>query len=70
MKHFGDRLQWPIKSHNNGGQTKVKGYEEREITNLLILDLKDGKLWDSGKEEEGETFHKLHALGMNYTNKD
>ena len=27
--------------------------------------MKDGKLSDSGKEEEGKTFHKLHALGMN-----
>ena len=26
---------------------------------------KDGKLHDSGKKEEGERFHKLHALGMN-----
>ena len=30
----------------------------------MILDLKDGTLQDSGKEE-GKTFHKLHALGMN-----
>ena len=31
----------------------------------MILDLKDGKLQDSGKQEEGKTFHKLHVLGMN-----
>ena len=31
----------------------------------MILDLKDGKLWDSGKQEEDKTFHKLHVLGMN-----
>ena len=38
---------------------------EREIrSSLLILDLKDGKLWDSGKQEEGKTFHKLQALGV------
>ena len=30
-----------------------------------MLDLRDGKLWDSGKQEEGKTFHKLHVLGMN-----
>ena len=37
----------------------------REIrSSLLILDLKDGKLQDSGKQEEGKTFHKLHVLGM------
>ena len=34
-------------------------------SSLLILDLKDGKLQDSGKQEEGKTFHKLHVLGMN-----
>ena len=39
---------------------------EREIRpSLLILDLKDGKLYDSGKQEEGKTLHKLHVLGMN-----
>ena len=44
----------------------MKGYEEREIrSSLLILELKDGKLEDSGKEVEGKTFHKLHVLGMN-----
>ena len=31
---------------------------------ILILDLKDGKLYDSGKQG-GKTFHKLHVLGMN-----
>ena len=39
---------------------------EGEIrSRLLILDLKDGKLSDSGKQEEGKTFHELHILGMN-----
>ena len=34
---------------------------EREIrSSLLILDLKDGKLYDSGKQE-GKTFNKLHV---------
>ena len=42
------------------------GRGERGIrSNLLILYLKDGKLQDSGKQEEGEMFHKLHVLGMN-----
>ena len=37
---------------------------EREIrSNLLILELKDGKLQDSGKQE-GMAFHKLHVPGM------
>ena len=32
---------------------KEKGYEEREIrSSLLILDLKEGKLQDSGNEED------------------
>ena len=40
--------------------------KRREIrSSLLILDLKDGKLQDSGKQEEGKTFHKMHVLGMN-----
>ena len=34
-------------------------------SSLLILDLKDGKLSDSGNQEVGKTFHKLHVLGMN-----
>ena len=31
----------------------------------MILGLKEGKLWDSGKEQEGKTCHNLHALRMN-----
>ena len=31
----------------------------------MILDLKDGKLLESGKQEEGKTFHILHVMGMN-----
>ena len=27
--------------------------------------MKDGKFQDSGMQEEGNTFHKLHVLGMN-----
>ena len=45
--------------------------EERErlreggvISGLLILDFKEGKLQDSGKQEEGNMFHELHFLGM------
>ena len=39
---------------------------EREIrSNLLILDLNDGKLKRSGQQECGKTFHELHILGMN-----
>ena len=32
---------------------------------LLILDLKEDKLQDSGKEEENKTFHELYVLGKN-----
>ena len=65
MSYVEERPWWPIESPNNG-RKKVKGYEEREIrSSLLILDLKDGKLYDLGKQEEGKTFHKLHVLGMN-----
>ena len=38
-------------SPNKGRKKKAKGLEEREIrSSLLILDLKDGKLKDSGKQ--------------------
>ena len=30
-----------------------------------MLYLKDDKLQDSGKQQEGKTFHKLHVSGMN-----
>ena len=57
-----------------GGLCKASTKEERrkrkakrrEIrSSLWILDMKDGKLSDSGKQEEGKTFLKLHVLGMN-----
>ena len=32
---------------------------------LLILDFKEGKLWDPGKQEEGWMFHRFQLLGMN-----
>ena len=32
---------------------------------MEFLDLKDGKLQDSGKQERGKAFHKLQGLGMN-----
>ena len=39
---------------------------EREIrSSLFTLDLKDGKFYNSGEQEEGKTFHKLQVLGMN-----
>ena len=39
---------------------------ERDIrSSLLILGLKEGKLCDSEKEEEGKTLPKLQFVGMN-----
>ena len=47
-----------------------KATRKREIrSSLLVLDLKDGKLQDSGKQE-GNTLHKLHVLGMNERNRN
>ena len=34
-------------------------------SSLLILDMKEDHLHDSGKEEGGKTFRELIALGMN-----
>ena len=43
----------------------MKGSEEMGIrSSLLILDLTESKLKDTGREE-GKTFHKLHSLGVN-----
>ena len=59
VSYVEERLCWPIQSPNKGRKKKVNGYEEREIrSSLLILDLKDGKLQDSGNEEEIKTFQK------------
>ena len=30
-----------------------------------MLDLKTDKLYDSGEEDEGKTFHVIQLLGMN-----
>ena len=64
-----ERPRWPIQSPNTEKKKKVKGEEEWGIrSSLLILEGKlqlakwqDGKLQDSGKQEEGKTFHKLHG---------
>ena len=40
---------------------RLRGEEIR--SSLLILYMKDGKLYDSGKKEGGKAFHKLHVLG-------
>ena len=50
----------PQKRKKEGGDL-----EEREMrSSLFILDLKDGKWQDFGKEEEGKAFHRLHVLRM------
>ena len=65
MNYVERRPWWRIQSPNKGRKKKAKGYDEREIrSSLLILDLKDGKLQDPGKQEEGKMFHKLHVFGM------
>ena len=54
---------------NNKAQQrkKAKGQEKRKIRSiLLILDLKDDTLKDSGKEGEGTTPHRLQFLVINY----
>ena len=66
VSYVGESLWWPIQSPNKGRKKKANSYEEREIrSSLLILDLKDSKLQDSGKLEESKAFHRLHLLGMN-----
>ena len=67
VSYVGERPWWPIQSPNKeGGKRKANGYEEKEVRSILvILDLKDGRLQDSGKQEEGKTFHKLNFLWRN-----
>ena len=38
---------------------------ERYKIKFIDLRFEDGKLSDSGKQEEGKTFHKLHVIWMN-----
>ena len=47
-----------MQSPNRGRKKKAT---ERDQSDSIDL----SKLLDSGKQEEGKTFHKLHALGMN-----
>ena len=65
MTYVGERPQWPIQSPNKGRKRKAKRREREVRLSSLILDLNDGRLKDSGKQEEGKKFHKLHTLGMN-----
>ena len=58
-KGHGDLYKAPTK------EERRKRAAKRIRSSLFTLDLKDGKLLDSGKQEEGKTFHKLHVLGMN-----
>ena len=47
-------------------EERRKRKEEREMrSSSLTLDLKESKLQDSGKEEEGKMSNELHVLGMN-----
>ena len=65
MGYVGERPRWPIQCLHKEERRKRKGNRREIRSSLLILDLKDGKLRDSGMQEEGKTFHKLHVLGMN-----
>ena len=60
-----ERPWWPIQSLNKGKKESERLRGERDQVKFIDLDLKDGKLQDSGKQEEGKTFHKFHVLGMN-----
>ena len=63
MNHLGERPRWSMQNLSKG-RKKGKVIEEREIRScLLILDLKEVKLKDSGKE--GKAFYKWHVLKMN-----
>ena len=61
VRYVEERPWWPIECPSKERRQANK----REIrSNLLIFYFKVGKLQDSGKKEEGKTFRKLHALGM------
>ena len=47
------------------GRKKGLSRERETRSILLMLDLKTDELYDSGKEDEGKTFHVLQLLGMN-----
>ena len=63
MSYVGESPWWPIQSPNKGRKQKAKRRGIR--SSLLILDLKDGRLQDSGKQDEGKRPHKIHVFGMN-----
>ena len=45
--------------------SKDNNKEERERLCLLMINLKEGKFLDSGKEREGKKFHIIQNLEMN-----
>ena len=52
MSCVGERPWGSIQSPNKGRKKKAKGEKEREIrSSMLTLDLKDGKLHDSGRQD-------------------
>ena len=59
---LGKGLKAYSKAPNKGRKGRLS--REREIS-LLMLDLNTDKLYDSGKEDEGNTFHILQVLGLN-----
>ena len=60
MNYVGEKPWWPVESPKKAkrrNQMAKRGIR----SSLLILYLKDGKLQDSRKQEEGKTFHKSHV---------
>ena len=64
MSFVEERPWWPIQAPQRKKEESQRLRGEIR-SSLLILELKDGRLQDSGKQEEGKMFHKLHVLGMN-----
>ena len=65
VSYIEERPWWPMQSSNKEERRKRKAKRRGIGSSLLILDLKDGRLQDSGKQEECKKFHKLHVIGMN-----
>ena len=51
------------KSPTERENARLRG--EGDEIKFVDFRLKEGKLYDSGKEEKGNTFHELHVFGMN-----
>ena len=64
MGYVEERLWWPYKAQ----QRKKEEREQlmyRDKIKFINLRFERWQVVGSGKQQEGKTFHKLHALGMN-----